>query len=262
MIQVKAIIFFVLFSAVALGQTRLSRLVLKPKEAYELKGDILVVDSLILQDSSKIILNKLKPDNFIHAKVAIFYRGSLIDGKGVHGIQGSKGRPGISPQSPCTDGGKGTPGNDGTKGGVGTNLSFYFTEIILKGVLTIDVSGGDAGDGGTGGSGGGGGPGARPCVAGSGGVGGNGGQGGNGGNAGNTTFVSPRPLEIRSMLNENIIIRNYGGNLGLGGIGGSLGLSGLSPVGRPNMDGKSGRKGIKGKDGVQGKAGSINFQEK
>ncbi len=262
MIRVKAIIFFSLCSWVAHGQIRLPKLVLKPKETYDLKGDILVVDTLILQDSSKIILNKLKLDNFIHAKVAIFYSGSLIEGKGVQGIQGHKGRPGISPQSPCTDGGPGTPGNEATKGGVGTNLSLYFTEIILKGILTIDVSGGDAGDGGTGGPGGGGGPGARPCRAGNGGIGGNGGQGGNGGGAGTITFVSPRSLEIRSMLGVNIIIRNYGGNLGLGGLGGSLGLSGLSPVGRPNMDGKPGRKGIKGKDGVQGKAGSINFQEK
>ena len=262
MIRVKAIVFFVLCSWVVQGQVRLAKLVLKPKEVYELKGDILVVDTLILQDSSKIILNKLKADNFIHAKVAIFYRGSLIDGKGVHGIVGRNGRPGTSPQSPCTSGGQGTPGNDGTRGGAGTNLSLYFSEIIVNGVFTIDVSGGDAGDGGIGGPGGGGGPGARPCKAGNGGNGGTGGQGGNGGIGGNITFVSPRSMDIRSMLGGNIVVRNYGGDQGLGGLGGALGLSGLSPVGRTYMDGKAGKKGVRGNDGLPGQVGLLNFLEK
>ena len=240
----------------------MSKLILKHKESFELKGDILVVDTLIMMDSSTIVLNRLKSDNFIHAKVAIFHRGSLIEGKGVHGISGRVGKPGVSSQSPCTNGGPGTPGTDGTHGGAGMNLFFYVTDLICKGPVTIDVSGGDAGDGGVGGGGGGGGRGVLPCVGGSGGRGGTGGLGGNGGKAGNITFVSPRTLEIRSVLGGNIIVRNYGGNLGLGGNGGALGFAGLSPVGNVKMDGKPGRKGSKGKDGIQGNQGSINFQEK
>ena len=244
------------------GQVRLSKLVLKYKEVYELKGDILVVDTLILKDSAKIILNKLKSNNFIHAKTAIFYQGTKIEGKGVHGIPGRNGRSGISHMNPCTDGGAANTGNEGTKGGAGTNLFLYFNEMILKGSLFIDVSGGDAGDGGNGGSGGDGGPGTRPCGGGNGGHGGPGGHGGDGGNAGNLTFTSPHKLEIRSMIGEKINVRNYGGNLGLGGIGGAGGFSGLSPVGNSKMDGNHGKKGMKGKDGVQGKPGSINFQER
>lgn len=252
----------ILLHAFAHGQVRSSKLVIGSKEVYELKGDILVVDTLIMMDSSKIILNRLKPENFIHAKVFIFYRGSIIEGKGVHGIAGRTGRAGVSPSSPCTNGGDGLAGTDGTQGGKGLNISFYISEVRAKGTITIDVSGGDAGDGGKGGSGGGGGPGTRICGGGNGGSGGGGGGGGVGGNAGNITFISPQIMLIRSMLGGEINISNYGGNRGLGGLGGALGLSGLSPVGNTKMDGKPGRKGPKGEDGIQGKAGSINFQEK
>ena len=245
------------------GQIRLAKLVLEPKQVYELKGsDILVVDTLIMKDSSRIILNKLQPDNFIHAKAAIFYRGAMIDGKGVRGIQGRNGRTGLSPASPCTDGGSGSMGSDGTNGGVGTNLSLYFSDIQLKGQLTIDVSGGDAGEGGNGGGGGGGGPGTRICAGGKGGNGASGARGGDGGRAGSIAFNSSRIPELRSMIGTTIIIRNYGGNHGLGGDGGFAGYSGLSPVGNNKMDGKFGRRGPRGKDGIAGKSGAINFLEK
>jgi hypothetical protein len=245
------------------GQIRLNKMVLEPKQVYELKGtDILVVDTLVMKDSSRIILNKLKTDNFIHAKAAIFYRGAMIDGKGVHGIRGRKGRTGLSPSSPCTDGGSGIMGSEGTNGGAGINLFLYFSDITLKGPLTIDVAGGDGGDGGNGGAGGGGGPGTRICAGGNGGNGAAGAKGGDGGRAGSVTISATRIPELRSMIGETIIIRIYGGNLGLGGEGGIAGYSGLSPVGNNKMDGKPGKKGPKGKEGVQGKPGAINFQEK
>ena len=244
------------------GQVRLAKLILEPRQVYELKGaDILVVDTLIMKDSSKIILNRLKADNFIHAKAAIFYSGATIDGKGVHGIAGRNGRSGFTPSSPCTDGGEGRMGTEGTNGGKGTNLSLYLSDIVLKGRLIIDVSGGDAGDGGNGGGGGDGGPGTRVCPGGNGGNGAPGANGGNGGNSGSVTFVSSRIPELRSMLGETIIIKNYGGNQGLGGDGGVWGYSALSPVGNNKMDGKPGKKGPKGKDGIAGNQGSINFQD-
>lgn len=245
------------------GQIRLAKLVIESKQAYELKGtDILVVDTLVMKDSASIVLNKLKADNFIHAKTAIFYRGAMIDGKGVHGIRGRNGRTGISPSTPCTDGSPGTTGSEGTNGGAGTNLFLYFSDINLKGTLMIDVSGGDAGDGGNGGAGGGGGPGTRICAGGNGGSGAGGAKGGDGGRAGSVTFSASRIPELRSMIGTSINIRNYGGNIGLGGEGGMAGYPGLSPVGNNKMDGKSGKKGPKGKDGVQGKPGAIHFQEK
>jgi hypothetical protein len=259
-----AIVFLgVLMSTFAIGQIRLSKLVLKPKQVYEIKeSDILVVDSLIMHDSSKIILNKLKPENFIHAKVAVFYRGAVIEGHGATGIPGRKGKTGNSPMSPCTNGAPGTMGTEGTNGGHGINVSFYFSEIMIHGNVTIDVSGGAAGDGGDGGLGGGGGPGTRLCKGGSGGQGGAGANGGNGGNAGSVSFVCPKIPELRLMLGEKIIVRNYGGDRGVGGTGGAGGYSGLSALQDSKMDGKPGRKGAKGSDGFAGKPGSVNFPEK
>jgi hypothetical protein len=259
-----ALVFLgVLMSTLAIGQIRLSKLVLKAKQIYEIKdSDILVVDSLIMHDSSKIILNKLKPENFIHAKVAVFFRGALIDGRGANGIPGRKGKPGNSPMSPCTNGTAGTMGSEGTNGGHGINVSFYFSEIVIRGNVAIDVSGGAAGDGGDGGNGGGGGPGTRLCKGGSGGQGGAGANGGNGGNAGSVSFVCPKIPELRLMLGEKIIVRNYGGDRGVGGTGGAGGYSGLSALQDSKMDGKHGRKGVKGADGFAGKPGSVNFPDK
>ncbi|MBL7850529.1 MAG: hypothetical protein JNN04_06475 [Cyclobacteriaceae bacterium] len=258
----RALLLFLVVSP-AFGQVRLNTLVVKPKEVYELKGtDILVVDTLILMDSATLVLNKLKPENFIHAKKLVFYKGSLIDGKGVHGLAGRPGRSGPSSSAPCSNGGTGLQGTEGTNGGHGISLFLSFQDIVLHGVPTIDVSGGDAGDGGKGGLGGGGGTGTRLCAGGNGGVGGPGSNGGNGGHAGTLTFQAKRIPELRSMLGEQILIRNYGGNPGLGGEGGSGGYAGLNATGKSSLDGKTGKKGQRGKDGQPGKPGAIIFLDK
>lgn len=247
----------------AFGQVRMNTLVVKTKEVYELKGtDILVVDTLILMDSATLVLNKLKTENFIHAKKVVFYQGSAIDGKGVHGISGRIGRPGPSSSAPCSNGGAGLQGTEGTNGGHGISLFLSFQEIVLHGVPTIDISGGDAGDGGKGGIGGGGGTGTRLCAGGNGGTGGPGSNGGNGGHAGTLTFQAKRIPELRSMLGDRIIVRNYGGNPGTGGEGGGGGYAGLNAAGKNSLDGKSGRKGQRGKDGQAGKPGAIVFLDK
>ena len=263
MIRVGSILFLVFWAFLASGQVRLNTLVLKPKEVYELKGsDILVVDTLIMMDSSVLLLNKLEGDNYIHAKKVVFYRGSLIDGKGVPGLPGRNGRTGSSSSTPCSNGGTGTKGTEGTNGGNGINLFLSFSDIVLRGVPTIDVSGGDAGDGGNGGVGGGGGSGTRLCAGGSGGTGGAGSNGGNGGNAGTITFHATSVPELRSMLGERIIVHNYGGNLGSAGEGGGGGYAGLSPTGKNSFDGKQGKKGTRGRDGIAGKPGGVLFQNK
>lgn len=263
MTRLHVYVFLIFCPTIAWGQIRFTKLVLKPKEIYEIKeSDILVVDELIMMDSSKIILNKLKPDNFIHAKSATFGKGCVIDGVGIPGLKGRNGRTGLSIVSPCTDGGPGTVGTEGTNGGAGTNLSLYLFDIAVNGTLIIDVSGGNAGDGGNGGSGGGGGPGLRLCKGGNGGSGGAGSNGGNGGNSGSVTFNASRIPELRTMLGVRIIVRNYGGDLGLGGEGGASGLAGLSTLGNNKMDGSRGRKGTKGKSGLPGKPGAINFQDR
>jgi hypothetical protein len=256
-------IFLIIFPTIAWTQIRLTKLVLRPKQVYELKGtDILVVDSLIMMDSSRLILNKFKPENFIHARVIKFGKGCLIDGGGIRGLDGRVGRPGLSTQAPCTDGKPGATGTEGTFGGAGVNVSIYFSEVVVNGTLTIDVSGGAGGKGGKGGSGGGGGPGTRLCRGGNGGQAGFGSNGGNGGNAGNVTLVAPRIPELRNMLGLSIIVRNYGGDFGEGGEPGAKGLAGLSALGNSKMDGSLGRKGERGKNGIAGKPGAVNFQDK
>lgn len=263
MIRIAGIVLLMGWTFQALGQVRLSTLVLKPKQVYELKGsDILVVDTLIMMDSSVLVLNKFKSENFIHAKKVIFYRGSLIDGKGIHGVLGRNGRAGPSSSSPCSNGGSGTKGTDGTNGANGTSLFLSFTDIVLRGAPTIDLSGGDAADGGKGGVGGGGGTGTRLCAGGSGGSGGPGSNGGNGGNGGAMTFHAMSVPELRSMLGDRIIVHTYGGNLGSAGDGGGGGYAGLSPTGKNSLDGKQGKKGARGKDGLAGKTGAINLQNK
>lgn len=257
------VIFGLLMAMGATGQIRLNTLRIKAKQVYEIKEtDILVVDSLIMEDSSRLILNHLKAENFIHAKAAVFYRGCVIDGKGVRGIPGRKGRAGYSPPGPCTDGKPGLMGSNGTNGGKGINLSLYLSDIAVRGTLVIDVSGGDGGDGGTGGVGGGGAPGTRLCNGGNGGQGGNGANGGNGGDGGAITFIAPRIPELRSLIGEKILVRTYGGNLGLGGDGGAGGYSGLSPTGDTKLEGKTGKKGQKGNSGSRGITKAVNFQDK
>lgn len=245
------------------SQIKMNTLVVRPHQVYELKGsDILVVDTLILMDSAVLLLNKLKTENFIHARRLVFYKGSLIDGKGIQGIRGRNGRPGTSSSAPCSDGGTGGIGTEGTNGGNGITLYLAFTDIVIHGVPTIDVSGGDAGDGGNGGIGGGGGAGTRICAGGNGGNGGPGSNGGNGGNAGTITFQAKSVPELRAMIGERIFVRNYGGNAGIGGDGGGGGYAGLTSTGNSSFDGKAGRKGTRGKDGNAGKGGAINFVQR
>jgi hypothetical protein len=245
------------------AQVRLSRLELKRHEVYEIKqADILVVDTLIMNDSSRLVFDHQVTENFLHVKKLIIHGIAYVDGHGIHGLRGRNGRTGSSPSSPCTPGGVGLAGTEGTNGGRGLTLSLYLSDIDIKGKLVIDVSGGDAGDGGNGGRGGGGGPGTRLCAGGNGGNGGPGSKGGNGGDAGIVNLIAPRIPELRSMLDQTVIVRNYGGNHGLGGNGGAGGDAGLSPTGNTKLDGKTGRKGPRGLDGIAGKPGTINFPDK
>ncbi|HNT49064.1 MAG TPA: hypothetical protein PKK67_00655, partial [Cyclobacteriaceae bacterium] len=63
-----------LLSIISVGvsaQIRLDKLVLKAGQQFTIEGsDILVVDTLIMGDSSRIILNKAKTDDYIHARIA------------------------------------------------------------------------------------------------------------------------------------------------------------------------------------------------
>lgn len=243
----------------AWAQVRLDVLKLERKEVYHLLGtDILVVDTLILRDSSRIVLNKKSKDNFIHVKQLVIGRGVVIDGRGRDGIRGIAGAAGSSPEGPCKDGAQGESGKPGTNGTGAVNLFLYIDELKLTGNILIDLAGGDGGDGGKGAKGVDGNPGTKLCQGGNGGNGGTGGPGGNGGNAGNLTITSRYGTDLRSMIGEKIKVRSYGGFAGVGGEGGLPGLSGLGP----NRDGAPGKRGITGAQGIPGKPGGIYFERK
>ncbi|HMR55732.1 MAG TPA: hypothetical protein PKC10_00350, partial [Cyclobacteriaceae bacterium] len=78
-----------LLSIISVGvsaQIRLDKLVLKAGQQFTIEGsDILVVDTLIMGDSSRIILNKAKTDDYIHARIARIGKGCMIEGNGKRG---------------------------------------------------------------------------------------------------------------------------------------------------------------------------------
>ncbi|CAN5153621.1 hypothetical protein BH09BAC3_BH09BAC3_16780 [soil metagenome] len=261
--RISAVVLGLLLSSATWGQIHLNQLTIKKGETYTIIGsDILVVDDLIMEDGSTLVLNSLKPENYLRFRSATFGKECKIDGRGVPGLKGRPGRPGISPNNPCTDGGPGTKGTEGTYGGNGTNVFIYLSDIKMNGSLFIDVSGGDGGDGGNGGNGGGGTPGTRVCKGGDGGASADGSAGGQGGNSGTVSFIAPAIPELRNFIGDKITVHNYGGNGGFGGQPGAGGLAGLSSVGNSKLDGKTGKRGVKGINGVKGNPAAILFPDK
>ncbi len=260
MVRLWLFILFVMLSlSGARAQIRKSQLTLKPKEVFELgSGDVLVADTIVMGDSSRIILNLLKSENYIHAKKLVVGRGAVIVGRGVSGIAGSEGISSTTSGGPCRDGSGGLGGTAGTAGGHAINLFLYLDELLIKGSLIIDLAGGDGGDGGDGGKGGDGNSGTRLCQGGNGGDGGPGGSGGNGGHGGNLTITSKYGANLRNLIGEKIIVRVYGGFGGVGGDGGLGGLCGLGPL----RDGDQGKKGALGAQGKPGKPGGIFYVQK
>jgi hypothetical protein len=250
-------LFVLLILSISLSaQIRLDRLELKPKEEYKIiESDILVVDTLIMRDSSRIILNNKIKENIINVKVLIVGKGCMIIGRGANGEGGKQGTQGVRQNAPCRTGGDGGNGDGGTVGTNGLNLSFYANNIKITGSLIIDLNGGDGGRGGNGGKGGDGGSGTRVCRGGSGGKGGNGGNGNNGGNGGNLLVSCKTCFDLHQIQGEKLIIRNYGGYAGLAGEWGAGGQAGLGPL----QDGKNGTRGAHGYKGIAGKPGIIKL---
>jgi hypothetical protein len=240
------------------AQIRVGTLRLQRKEVYEIQGtDILVVDTLVMNDSSRLILNSSKKDNFIHAKRIIAGRGAMITGRGEKGTEGKAGTNGTSFGGPCRDGSDGSAGSPGDHGKDAVNLSIYTNELTIRGTLIIDLNGGDGGSGGKGGAGGDGSAGTKLCRGGSGGNGGNGSNGGDGAIAGNLTITTPLGPELRSRLIDKLFVKLFGGFGGQAGEGGSGGQRGLGP-----KEGIMGKKGLAGAPGKPGKKGAISLERK
>jgi hypothetical protein len=247
---------FFLFVSISWAQIRLNKLVIESNEKYQILGtDIIVVDTLVMYDSSSIILNSSKQDNFVHAKIASFGNGCMIFGHGINGTSGKQGENGLTQSAPCRNGSAGKDGLSGERGKDAINLSLYLTVMKINGSLIIDLNGGDGGNGGIGGRGGDGGSGTRVCPAGDGGNGGNGGDSGDGGNGGAFSINCKLCPDLHLLLGEKLMIKNYGGFGGVGGDGGSGGQKGLGPV----RDGKNGLRGTEGKHAAQGKTGLVTI---
>ncbi|MBX2965041.1 MAG: hypothetical protein KF845_02760 [Cyclobacteriaceae bacterium] len=246
-------------ASAAWSQVRVDKLVIKAGEAFEFDNetDILVADTLVMMDSSRLVLNELKRENFIRAKVAIIGNNCHIVGIGIHGKAGRDGRDGITSIGPCRDGTNGSIGVSGLSGGAGINLSFYVEHLIVNGRLIIDLSGGNGGDGGAGGKGGDGSPGTVHCNGGDGANGGNGGRGGDGGQGGNLVISSVNADVIRNQVGTKVLFKNYGGKAGQGGRGGYFGSAGLGPS---RKNGKDGQPGEYGANGVRGTEGTLTFE--
>lgn len=254
----RALIFLLLFFLVSstYSQIRVGKLILKPKEKFVIENsDILVADTLVMLDSSTIVLNLSKKDNFIHAKEVIVGTNCTIIGHGLNGDPGTPGERGITARAPCRRGLSGANASDGTIGRDGVNLSLYFSNLKINGSMIINLNGGDGGDGAEGGVGGDGGPGTRVCVAGDGGKGGNGSNGGSGGSGGDLSINCKNCDDLHLIMGHKLIVKNFGGLAGVGGDGGLGGHAGLGPAG----DGKNGLKGFNGANAQRGKGGAVNL---
>lgn len=254
-------LFFFLACWPALAQIRLPKLELVPKQQYVVEfSDILVIDTLVMADSSAIVFLTEKADNFIHCKMLSAGKGARIIATGENGTAGKEGNAGGNGAGPCKDGLTGKAGTGGSHGADGHNLSVYTNSFQINGVLTFDLRGGDGGRGGNGGEGGAGSAGTSVCSGGNGGTGGDGGSGGNGGNGGTLTLTCPTCRDLRVQLNQTLMVKTLGGKGGDGGQGGAGGAAGLNYASGSGREGTRGGKGKNGVSGKAGEAGAIKFE--
>lgn len=253
------LILIMVSNGFVMGQIRISKLTVEAGKVFQLKNsDIIVADTIAMEDGAEIQLNSLRKENYIRASVLIAGKKCVINGKGLNGKNGRAGRAGLTFSGPCREGGPGTAGTRGLDGSSGVNLFLYIEKIIVNGNLIIDLSGGNGGDGGDGGTGGSGSSGTRHCRGGNGGAGGNGGEGGTGGNGGSLIISGDEVETIRLMIGSSILVNNSGGVPGYGGLPGSGGSPGIGPS---RMNGKTGNEGNEGRDGKAGENGLIQYEQ-
>lgn len=251
------LLFLLFVYSVTQAQLRYTKLVLEPKQVFSFgQSDILVVDTLIMMDSSSIVLNNSKRENYLHAKVMQIGKDCFIDGRGDHGKTGKAGSAGTSYMGPCRSAENGTDAGRGEDGKQGVDLLVYVKEVTIRGPLTVSLQGGNGGNGGNGGEGGSAGSGTIHCKGGNGGDGGKGGDGGFGGNGGKLVFHGPVGFQQNLIGKVKPNIR--GGQFGRGGRGGYSGTAGLGPRGN---NGRNGLQGSDGNDGSLGNFGSISYVE-
>lgn len=248
--------FFIIFTSfTSIAQLRYTKLIVEPGQVFSYEqSDILVADTLIMRDSSSIILNHAKKENYLYAKVAIIGKSCSIKGNADHGKSGSPGRAGMSSSAPCRNASDGEDAQPGANGGRATRLLVYIKEITISNPLSIFLNGGNGGNGGKGGDGGSAGAGTIHCNGGDGGNGGKGGDGANGGNGGD--LVLNLPITEQAKLKQHLRVLLKAGTYGRGGRGGYSGSGGLGPRGKHGGNGLQGQDGI---DGASGADGAVNY---
>lgn len=252
-----ASLFLVFLCSLTQAQLRYTKLVLQPKQVFSFgTSDILVVDTLIMMDSSSLVLNKAKKENYLHAKVMRIGNNCFIDGNGNNGKAGKTGSVGASSFGPCRNGTNGEDAVKGEDGSHGIDLLIYSKDITITGQLSVLLAGGNGGNGGMGGEGGSAGSGTIHCKGGDGGNGGKGGDGGVGGNGGK--LVVHVPIGFHSVVAPKIKVNFRGGQFGKGGRGGYSGAGGLGPKGK---SGRNGLQGSDGNDGSLGNYGNLSFAD-
>ena len=221
------------------------------------QSDIVVADTLIMQDSSSIVLNSLKKENYLYVKVAIIGKGCSIKANAGHGTRGAGGRVGTSANAPCKDATNGEDAQSGTDGGHATRFLVYIKQIQINSSILISLGGGNGGNGGKGGDGGSAGAGTIHCNGGDGGNGGHGGHGANGGNGG--SLVLNLPLAERAKLKQQLRSFLKAGTYGHGGRGGYSGFGGLGPRGKHGKNGLQGEDGFDGAPGIDGTVSYLDY---
>jgi hypothetical protein len=251
--RIVALILIILFPFVSklFAQTTLGRLEIPKKGFYILKEDSLIIDELVMNDSSNIVLFRSSSASYIKVNKLIIGNQCWIIGTGRSGTYGIAGKDADQAYGPCTHGKVGKPGTNGTDGEPGKNLTLeidYF-ESTQAAPLLVRLNGGNGGDGGKGGNGGNANKSTTHCSC-NGGNGSNGGNGGNGAAGGSLTFQCLKcPANILS--SGTIKINLLGGYPGYGGEGGHAGSAGSGDqTSKPGIPGKLGTKGKKGQEGM------------
>lgn len=171
---------------------------------FQLTGDTFLLDSLVMDDGSVLLLDGGYTTCLIRA--GYFAAGKDVEIIGI-GRDGKRGRDGADAANRSLD----LPGKDGTSGAPGLKLTLNFSSLALQSKLEIRLTGGRGGDGGHGGS-------IyqhaatsaaeRPTV-------GPGGSGGDGGNGGDLIIGCPSDLE--KTVRDKIVTNAQGGAGGKSG---------------------------------------------
>jgi hypothetical protein len=249
-VRIFTILLSIVMACLALARSVSAQgnVLVQTRQEYKLDRDTLVVDELVLDDSSRILLTKQV--SVIRAKRILIGSGCAIIGQGEKGADGKNGRSFAEASGVCRAGLNGEPGKVGTKGRAGKYLVLETAELQIKSTLNIELAGGNGGDGGKGGNGSAGSWTTIHCEA-NGGSGGNGGNGGNGGSGGNIFLIvtNQNVLELAGKIN----LINRGGYRGLGVEGGRAGQHGTGSRGNKSKNGQAGKIGADGEYGKEGR---------